>query len=70
MLVRIVLNSEVAIVYTILTSYFASVLIGNQLFMFISPSSEASWLPIGWLSATEGDYHQGRTGSWEESMFS
>ena len=35
MLVRIVLNSEVAIVYTILTSYFASVLIGNQLFMFI-----------------------------------
>ncbi len=35
MLVRIVLNSEVAIVYTILASYFASVLGGNQLFMFI-----------------------------------
>jgi putative nucleotidyltransferase with HDIG domain len=35
MLIRIVLNSEVAIVYTILASYFASVLVGNQLFMFI-----------------------------------
>jgi hypothetical protein len=35
MLVRIVINSEVAIVYAILTSYFASSLMGNQLFLFI-----------------------------------
>lgn len=35
MLVRIVLNSEVAIVYAILSSYFSAVLIGNQLFFFI-----------------------------------
>jgi putative nucleotidyltransferase with HDIG domain len=35
MLIRIVLNSEVAIVYAILSSYFSAVLIGNQLFFFI-----------------------------------
>jgi putative nucleotidyltransferase with HDIG domain len=35
MLVRIVINSEVAIVYAILTSYFASALVGNQLFFFV-----------------------------------
>ena len=35
MLVRIVINSEVAIVYALLTSYFSSVLMGNQLFLFI-----------------------------------
>jgi putative nucleotidyltransferase with HDIG domain len=35
MLVRIVLNSEVAIVFSLLASYFAAVLMGNQLFYFI-----------------------------------
>ena len=35
MLVRIVLNSEVAVVFTLLTSYFSAVLMGNQLFYFI-----------------------------------
>ena len=35
MLVRIVLNSEVAIVFSLLTSYFSAVLMGNQLFYFI-----------------------------------
>jgi hypothetical protein len=35
MLVRIVLNSEVAIVFTLLASYFSAVLMGNQLFYFI-----------------------------------
>lgn len=35
MLVRIVLNSEVAIVFTLLASYFSAALVGNQLFYFI-----------------------------------
>jgi putative nucleotidyltransferase with HDIG domain len=35
MLVRIVLNSEVAIIFSILTSYLAAALMGNQLFYFI-----------------------------------
>jgi putative nucleotidyltransferase with HDIG domain len=35
MLVRIVLNSEVAIAFTLLTGYFSAALIGNQLFYFI-----------------------------------
>jgi len=35
MLVRIVINSEVAIVFSILTSYFSASLMGNQLFMFV-----------------------------------
>lgn len=35
MLVRIVINSEVAIIFSILTSYLAASLMGNQLFMFI-----------------------------------
>jgi hypothetical protein len=35
MLVRIVLNSEVAIVFSILASYFSAALMGNQLFYFI-----------------------------------
>ena len=35
MLVRIVLNSEVAIVYSLLVSYFSAMLMGNQLFYFI-----------------------------------
>ncbi len=35
MLVRIVLNSEIAIVFTLLASYFSAVLMGNQLFYFI-----------------------------------
>jgi cyclic-di-AMP phosphodiesterase PgpH len=35
MLVRIVLNSEVAIVFSLLISYFSAVLMGNQLFYFI-----------------------------------
>lgn len=35
MLVRIVLNSEVAIVFSLLTSYFSATLLGNQLFYFI-----------------------------------
>jgi hypothetical protein len=35
MLVRIVLNSEVAIVYSFLVSYFSAMLMGNQLFYFI-----------------------------------
>ncbi|MBM4278315.1 MAG: HDIG domain-containing protein [Deltaproteobacteria bacterium] len=35
MLVRIVINSEVAIVFAALTSYFAAALMGNQLFLFI-----------------------------------
>ncbi|PIV22071.1 MAG: phosphohydrolase [Deltaproteobacteria bacterium CG03_land_8_20_14_0_80_45_14] len=35
MLVRIVLNSEVAIVFTLLASYFSAALMGNQLFYFI-----------------------------------
>ena len=35
MLVRIVLNSEVAIVFSLLTSYFSAVLMGNQLFYFV-----------------------------------
>jgi putative nucleotidyltransferase with HDIG domain len=35
MLVRIVLNSEVAIVFSLLASYFFAALMGNQLFYFI-----------------------------------
>src|SRR4030042_1885310 len=35
MLVRIVLNSEVAIVFSLLTGYFSAALMGNQLFYFI-----------------------------------
>lgn len=35
MLVRIVLNSEVAIAFTLLTGYFSAALAGNQLFYFI-----------------------------------
>lgn len=35
MLVRIVINSEVAIVFAALASYFAASLMGNQLFLFI-----------------------------------
>lgn len=35
MLIRIVLNSEVAIIFSILSSYFSSFLIGNQLFPYI-----------------------------------
>jgi len=35
MLVRIVINSEVAIVFAILASYFSASMIGNQLFFFI-----------------------------------
>jgi len=35
MIVRIVLNSEVAIVFSLLASYFSAVLTGNQLFYFI-----------------------------------
>ena len=35
MLVRIVLNSEVAIIFSLLTSYFSAALMGNQLFYFI-----------------------------------
>lgn len=35
MLVRIVINSEVAIVYATLASYFAASLMGNQLFLFL-----------------------------------
>jgi putative nucleotidyltransferase with HDIG domain len=35
MLVRIVLNSEVALVFSLLVSYFSAVLMGNQLFYFI-----------------------------------
>ncbi len=35
MLVRIVINSEVAIVFASLTSYFAASLMGNQLFLFV-----------------------------------
>jgi hypothetical protein len=35
MIVRIVLNSEVAIVFSLLASYFAATLMGNQLFYFI-----------------------------------
>jgi putative nucleotidyltransferase with HDIG domain len=35
MLVRIVINSEVAIVFAILTSYFSASIMGNQLFFFI-----------------------------------
>ncbi|RPJ10023.1 MAG: HDIG domain-containing protein, partial [Deltaproteobacteria bacterium] len=35
MLVRIVINSEVAIVFAILSSYFSASMIGNQLFFFI-----------------------------------
>jgi putative nucleotidyltransferase with HDIG domain len=35
MLVRIVLNSEVAIVFTLLVSYFSAAMMGNQLFYFI-----------------------------------
>jgi hypothetical protein len=35
MLVRIVINSEVAIVFASLTGYFAASLMGNQLFLFI-----------------------------------
>ena len=35
MLVRIVLNSEVAIAFTLLTGYFSAALMGNQLFYFI-----------------------------------
>jgi hypothetical protein len=35
MVVRIVLNSEVAIVFSLLASYFSAVLMGNQLFYFI-----------------------------------
>ncbi len=34
MLIRIVINSEVAIVFSILTSFFSAVLTGNQLFYF------------------------------------
>ncbi len=35
MLVRIVINSEVAIVFATLSGYFAATLMGNQLFLFI-----------------------------------
>jgi putative nucleotidyltransferase with HDIG domain len=35
MLVRIVINSEVAIVFAVLTSYFSASIMGNQLFFFI-----------------------------------
>ena len=35
MLVRIVINSEVAIVFAVLTSYFSAVMMGNQLSFFI-----------------------------------
>jgi len=35
MLVRIVLNSEVAIIFALLASYFSAALMGNQLFYFI-----------------------------------
>ncbi len=35
MVIRIVINSEVAIVFAILSSYFSAVLMGNQLFFFI-----------------------------------
>lgn len=35
MLVRIVINSEVAIVFAILSSYFSAFIMGNQLFFFI-----------------------------------
>jgi putative nucleotidyltransferase with HDIG domain len=35
MLVRIVLNSEVAIVFSLLASYFSAAMMGNQLFYFI-----------------------------------
>jgi len=35
MLIRIVINSEVAIVFAILTSFFAASVMGNQLFFFI-----------------------------------
>jgi putative nucleotidyltransferase with HDIG domain len=35
MLVRIVLNSEVAIIFSLLASYFSAALMGNQLFYFI-----------------------------------
>lgn len=35
MIMRIVINSEVAIVFAVLTSYFAASLMGNQLFLFI-----------------------------------
>ncbi len=35
MLVRIVLNSEVAIFFSLLTSYFSAALMGNQLFYFM-----------------------------------
>jgi putative nucleotidyltransferase with HDIG domain len=35
MLIRIVINSEVAIVFAILASYFSASLMGNQLFLFI-----------------------------------
>ena len=35
MLIRIVLNSEVAIVDSLLAGYFSSVLMGNQLFLFV-----------------------------------
>ena len=35
MVVRIVLNSEVAIVFSLLASYFSAALMGNQLFYFI-----------------------------------
>ncbi len=35
MLVRIVINSEVAIVFSLLASYFAAAMMGNQLFYFI-----------------------------------
>jgi putative nucleotidyltransferase with HDIG domain len=35
MLIRIVINSEVAIVFAILTSYFSASIMGNQLFFFI-----------------------------------
>ena len=35
MLIRIVINSEVAIVFATLTSYFSAFLMGNQLYLFI-----------------------------------
>lgn len=35
MLIRIVINSEVAIIFAILTSFFSAVLTGNQLFYFL-----------------------------------
>jgi putative nucleotidyltransferase with HDIG domain len=35
MLIRIVINSEVAIVFAILTSYFSASIMGNQLFFFL-----------------------------------